>query len=77
MKQKKETITLNIPQEIISKIRDIVYWTPGVTISGLVQTYFLNLIDSMEKDRGEPFPRRANNLRSGRPLKPIDILFKE
>ena len=68
MKQIKEGLTVSIPKALIDKIRNLVYWTPGLTISGLVRDYFENLVKTMEKERGVEFPPRTRQLRPGRPL---------
>ncbi len=68
MKQIKEQMTISISKALLDRVKDIVYWTPGLTLSGLVQDCFSNLVIAMEKERGQSFPPRSGTLRSGRPV---------
>lgn len=65
---KKERLTVNLPVELISRARDTVYWTPGLTLAGLAKVALTQLIDQLEQERGEPFPPREGEIRLGRPL---------
>lgn len=68
MKHVKEQMTISISKALLDKVKDIVYWTPGTTLSGLVHDCFVNLVIAMENERGEPFPERGGVLRRGRPI---------
>ncbi len=65
---KKERFTAQLPQELIEKARNAVYWTPGLTLAELTQTALENLINQLELERGEPFPPRSGKLKTGRPI---------
>jgi hypothetical protein len=65
----KERCTLRLSRELMDKLRDAVYWTPGLTLGSLAEQALRSCIEEIEEGRGEPFPRRTSNLRPGRPVK--------
>lgn len=68
MNVNKKNFSVSITPAVLDKIRDIVYWTPGLTVSGLVETCFINVANAMEADRGSEFPARTGQLSMGRPV---------
>ena len=62
----KIRVTLHLTREMASKLRAAVYWTPGETLTSLVERGVRVEIARMEKERGEPFPP-PGKLRTGRP----------
>ncbi len=64
----KERFTAQLPQELIERARNAVYWTPGLTLAELTQTALENCINQLEVERGEPFPPRSGKLKTGRPI---------
>jgi hypothetical protein len=63
----RERVTIYLPPELIEKAKDIVYWTPGMTMADLAELAFADLIEKMQTDRGEAFQKRPDkNLRAGR-----------
>lgn len=67
--EKRERLTVKLRGEIIERLRNAVFYTPGLTINGFIEQCIIQIVDSMEKDRGETFPQRTENLRAGRPAK--------
>jgi hypothetical protein len=65
----KERLTVHVPVELIDRVKNIVYWTPGLTLARLAEEALTKEVEEREKERGEPFPQRAEELRGGRPLK--------
>jgi hypothetical protein len=65
----KERLTVHVPVELIDRVKNIVYWTPGLTLARLAEEALTKEVEKREKERGEPFPHRAEELRGGRPLK--------
>ncbi|MBV9455127.1 MAG: hypothetical protein JOZ19_13580 [Rubrobacter sp.] len=65
----KERLTVHMPVELIDRVKNIVYWTPGLTLARLAEEALTKEVEKREKERGEPFPRRTEELRGGRPLK--------
>ncbi|MGK7935842.1 MAG: hypothetical protein AB4206_08595 [Xenococcaceae cyanobacterium] len=62
-------LTVKLPAEVIERLRNAVYWTPGATVAGLTASAISQYIDQMEAERGEPFPPRKEELKTGRPFK--------
>jgi hypothetical protein len=50
-------------------VKNIVYWTPGLTLARPAEEALTKEVEKREKERGESFPRRAEELKGGRPLK--------
>jgi hypothetical protein len=68
-KVEKERLTVHLPINLIDRLKNAVYWTPGLTLAGLAEATLREAIDKLEKERGEPFPPRTRELTGGRPLK--------
>lgn len=64
----KSRLTINLSIDLIERVKNAVYWTPGLTMSSLAEQALLQAVDTLEKKRGEPFPHRAEELRPGRPV---------
>ncbi len=65
----KQRITLHISAEVIDRVKNAVYWEPGLTLAGFAQEALEKALNDLEAQRGEPFPqRREHRLRGGRPL---------
>lgn len=65
----RERLTVKLPRSVVEKLRDAVYYTPGLTVSGFVERTILLVLEELETERGRPFPRRKADLRPGRPRK--------
>jgi hypothetical protein len=66
----KERVTFQLPVELIEKARDVVYFTPGLTMARLMEDALVAQLKWREKSRGQIFPSRAGAaLRTGRPVK--------
>ena len=65
----KQRITLHISAAVIDRLKNAVYWEPGLTIAYFAEHALAQALDALEAERGEPFPqRREHRLRGGRPL---------
>ncbi len=65
----KQRITLHISTDLVDRIKNAVYWEPGLTVAGFAEEAFTGAMDVLEKERGEPFPQRKHHrLRGGRPV---------
>jgi hypothetical protein len=65
----KQRFTVSINAESIEKARQAVYYTPGLTLSALVEKAMQTEIEEMERERGTPFPEGEEvKLSVGRPL---------
>lgn len=65
----KERLTVHLPVDLIDRIKNAVYWTPGLTLAGLAEEALTAAVEKLERQRGEPFPPRKAELKGGRPLK--------
>jgi len=69
-KAPKERVTFQLPVELIEKARDVVYFTPGLTMARLMENALVAQLKWREKSRGSPYPSRGGaTLRTGRPVK--------
>jgi hypothetical protein len=68
-KVSKERLTIHLPVELIDRVKNAVYWTPGLTLAGLGEEALRIMVERLEADRGDAFPPRQEELRGGRPLK--------
>lgn len=67
-KAEKSRLTINLSVDLIERVKNSVYWTPGLTMSSLSEKALIKAVDSLEKKNGEPFPHRKEELRPGRPV---------
>lgn len=66
---KNMRVTLNLPVSLLDQMRNAVYWTPGMTLTGLIKGAIHESLDKLEARRGQPFPLRLSELKCGRPRK--------
>ena len=65
----KVRLTVLLPSPLAERVKDAVYWSPGLTLSELAEEAFTNAIQKREKERKKSFPPRHGKLKAGRPLK--------
>lgn len=65
----KERLTVHLPTDLIDRVKNAVYWTPGLTLAGLAEQALTKAVAELEQERGERFPARKTELKGGRPLK--------
>lgn len=78
----KQRLTVQISENIIERAKNAVYWTIGLTLAQLTEEGLEKSIKSLEKssviydntgkplkEKGDTFPNRKENLKSGRPVK--------
>jgi predicted DNA binding CopG/RHH family protein len=68
-RKKKQRITVQISEDVIERVKNAVYWTPGLTLASLAENAFSKAVNALEKERGGPFPKRKEELKTGRPIK--------
>ena len=68
VKSQKQRITVQISEDVIERLKNAVYWTPGLTLAALAEEAFSKSVDALEEKNGSPFPKRKNELKTGRPL---------
>lgn len=67
-KSLKQRMTVQISQDVIERLKNAVYWTPGLTLASLAEEAFSNAVDKLESARAAPFPKRNSELKTGRPI---------
>lgn len=60
-------LTVNLPSHLVEKMRDAVYWTPGLTLAWMIARAVRASLADLETIHQGPFPRRLKPLRAGRP----------
>ena len=65
----KERLTVHLSVELIDRLKNAVYWTPGLTLAGLAEGALLEAVDRLEGERGGAFAPRSAPLKGGRPVK--------
>lgn len=65
----KERLTVHLPVELIERVKNAVYWTPGLTLARLAEEALRQALADLEAARGAPFPPRERPLTVGRPLR--------
>lgn len=68
-KVEKERVTIHVTSALIDKVRDAVYWTPGLTVASFAEDALSKALEGLAKKNGKPFPPRKGELKSGRPVK--------
>lgn len=67
---KKQRVTIHVPIGLIDKVKNAVFWEPGLTLAGFAQEALEQALEKLESERGSPFPdRREKRLKAGRPIK--------
>ncbi|MDP9437306.1 MAG: hypothetical protein M3P49_00930 [Actinomycetota bacterium] len=66
---KKERLTVHVLLDLVDRVKNAVYWTPGLTLARMAEEALLAEAERREKQHGGPFPARAEELRGGRPMK--------
>jgi hypothetical protein len=66
----KGRVTFRLPLGLIEKARNVVFFSPGLTMASFTEEALVAQLKRAEKKRGEPFPSRAGaTLKTGRPIK--------
>jgi hypothetical protein len=60
-------LTVNLPADLADHMRDAVYWTPGLTLAWFIASAIRTSLTELETRNRAPFPKRARQLRAGRP----------
>lgn len=67
--KKKERITIHLPVDLIDRVKNAVYWEPGLTLTGFAEYAFEKALTEQEELRGSAYPERKERvLKSGRPV---------
>ncbi|HKN86211.1 MAG TPA: hypothetical protein VJV04_05095 [Nitrospiraceae bacterium] len=63
----RKRLTVSLPLELLERSRNTVYWTKGLTLARLLEQALTRSLDQREELNGQPFPRRLEDLKGGRP----------
>jgi hypothetical protein len=66
---KKMRVTFYITEAVIERAKNAAYWTPGATLSSIVESALDSHLHGMESGNGGIFPIREAELAKGRPSK--------
>lgn len=64
----KQRLTVQISHEVIEKVKNAVFWTPGMTLAAFAEDALSKAVERLEKSRGDKFPQRTDELKTGRPF---------
>ena len=65
-----ERVTFQLPVSLIEKARDVVFFSPSLTMASFMEEALVAQLKRAEKKHGKPFPSRAGAaLKTGRPIK--------
>jgi hypothetical protein len=64
---RKRRLTITLPLDLLDRMRNSVYWTPQLTVAGLVEDAVEARLREMEDVNGRPYPKRPQELKPGRP----------
>ncbi len=66
----KTRVTIHMSIDLIDKVKNAVFWEPGLTLTEFAERAFMRELRKWEKDWGEEYPQRQDyQLKGGRPLK--------
>jgi hypothetical protein len=63
----RKRLTVSLPVELLERSRNTVYWTKGLTLARLLEQALTSTLDQRERLNGQPFGRRLEDLKGGRP----------
>lgn len=69
LRPRKQRVGIQLPEELIESVRDVVYWTPGMTLNRFAEIAFSQTLQCMESLRGSTFPPRCGSLSTGKIIK--------
>lgn len=66
---KKQRVTIHVPVELIERVKNAVYWEPGMTFAGFAEQALQEALEKLESKRGSQYPtRKDRQLKGGRPI---------
>src|SRR5687767_6824091 len=61
-------IAVTLSADVVERAKNIVWWTPGVTLAGLVEEGLTKAVERRERANGGPYKARPEELQPGRPV---------
>lgn len=65
----KERMSTYIDSDLVNRAKNIVYWTPGLTLAQLTEEALRERVNELERSNGGAYQQRDTELRGGRPMK--------
>lgn len=62
----KRAVTVRLSEPLLERLQAAVYWTPGATVTSLLEEGVGQVLDAMEKANGTPFKAAAGAIKTGR-----------
>ena len=50
----KQRLTVHLPVDLIERVKNTVYWTPGLTLARLAESSLARIVDELEGERERP-----------------------
>ena len=66
-KPRKQRVTITLPQSLLERLRNAVYWTGHGPLARLISDALDDAVTQMEQANGQTFPQRLSPLKRGRP----------
>jgi hypothetical protein len=73
----KKQLAVVVSADIVERAKNLVYWTPGVTLAGLVEEGLGKAVVRRERANGGQFAERPSHLQPGRPVALRDVPNKK
>ena len=65
---RRSKVSAEVDYEVADRVKNAVYWTPGLTMARFIEKALEDAIDKLEEDRGGKFEAREGELVGGRPM---------
>ena len=66
---RRSKVSAEVDYDVADRVKNAVYWTPGLTMARFIEKALEDAIDKIEEDRGGKFEAREGELVGGRPMK--------
>lgn len=65
----KQRITVQLSSHLLNRLKNAVYWTPGMTLASAIEAAIERQLCELEQVNNGEFEQRPEELKAGRPLK--------
>lgn len=62
----KKAMTVRLPTDLMERLQAAVYWSPGQTVTAVLETALAKELDVMEEANGGPFKPPGGAIKTGR-----------
>lgn len=59
-------LTVRIANDLMNRMRNIVYWSPDLSVNSFVETALSELVEKFEKDKSRCKDQRPKDIKVGR-----------